>query len=111
MHVLLIHQAFASPSQPGGTRHYELANHVVKQEHQFTIVTSDLSYLSGERVVPRKRLVTEEDQDGIRVLRAYTYSALHRSFSHRFVSYFGFMVTSVWAALRAGQVDLVIGTS
>ena len=26
MHILLIHQAFAGPNDPGGTRHYELAS-------------------------------------------------------------------------------------
>jgi hypothetical protein len=28
MHILLIHQAFAALDEPGGTRHYEIAQHL-----------------------------------------------------------------------------------
>ena len=111
MHILLIHQAFVSPAEPGGTRHYELASHLAQHGHRFTIVASDLSYLTGRRTVARDRLVTEQDLDGVRVLRAYTYPSLHRSFFWRIVSFLSFMLTSVWAALRAGPVDVVMGTS
>jgi glycosyltransferase involved in cell wall biosynthesis len=111
MHILLIHQAFASPNDPGGTRHYELSGHLIENGHQVTIVTSDLSYLSGNRATARSGLVTEEVQGGIRVLRAYTYPALHKSFVWRVASFFSFMATSVLAAMRVKKVDLVMGTS
>lgn len=109
--VLLIHQVFVSPNEPGGTRHYELAQHLVQQGHEFTIVASNLSYVTGEPVTDGKGIVQETIIDGIRVLRAYTYPSLHKSFFWRTISFISFMLTSLWAALRAGQVDLVIGTS
>jgi glycosyltransferase involved in cell wall biosynthesis len=56
-------------------------------------------------------LVIEQQIDGIRVLRAYTYPSLHRSFAWRVVALVSFMFTSVWAALRAKDIDLVMGTS
>jgi glycosyltransferase involved in cell wall biosynthesis len=111
MHILLIHQAFVSPNEPGGTRHYELARHLVEQGHQVTIVASDLSYLTGQRTNVHPGLVTEECLDGIRVLRAYTYPALHRSFVWRVVSFFSFVFTSLLAAMRVQNIDLVMGTS
>ena len=111
MHILLIHQAFVSPNEAGGTRHYELSRHLVQQGHQVTIVASDLSYLTGERTTARPRLVTQELLDGIQVLRTYTYPALHRSFFWRVISFFSFMFTSLVAALRVKNVDLVMGTS
>ncbi len=111
MNILLIHQAFVSPNEAGGTRHYELARCLLDRDVRFTIVASDLSYLSGQRVTTHTGLVTEQQIDGIRVLRAYTIPALHRSFFHRLVSYLSFMLTAVWAALRAGPADLVIGTT
>ena len=40
-----IHQAFVSPSQGGGTRHYELAKYLVELGYQVTIITSDTDYL------------------------------------------------------------------
>lgn len=109
--ILLIHQAFVSPDEAGGTRHFEFARHLVRQGLDFVIVASNLNYLTGQRVVEGKGLVKEETIDNVRVLRAYTYPSLHRSFIWRIVSFLSFMITSVWAALRAGPVDLVVGTS
>lgn len=111
IHTLLIHQGFVSPKEPGGTRHYELARHAIVHGHQFTIVASDLSYLTGQPTVERKGLISTEEVEGIRVLRAYTYPALHRSFIWRVFSFISFMVTAVWAGLRAGPIDLVMGTT
>ncbi len=111
MHVLLIHQAFVSPKEPGGTRHYELARHLVKKGHKVTIVASDVSYLTGCRTTSHSGFVTEEILDGITVLRVRTYSALHRSFAWRVVSFFSFMFASGFAAVRVRNVDLVMGTS
>ncbi|MCA9875023.1 MAG: glycosyltransferase family 4 protein [Anaerolineales bacterium] len=112
MKVLLIHQAFVSPQEAGGTRHYEFARQCVAKGHAFTIVASSLSYLTGRQTVTgKKRLVSEQDMDGVRVLRAYTYPSLHRSFVWRIVTFISFMLTSVWAGLKAGPVDVVMGTS
>jgi glycosyltransferase involved in cell wall biosynthesis len=111
MHILLIHQAFVSPEEPGGTRHYELASHLVQRGHQCTIVASDLSYLTGQRALAPESIVTHQNINGVGVLRAYTYPSLHRSFVWRVISFLSFMLTSLWAALQAGPVDLVVGTS
>jgi glycosyltransferase involved in cell wall biosynthesis len=104
--LVLIHQAFASPGEPGGTRHYELARHCVEQGHAVTIVASRLSYLTGQPIAER-----EQHLDGVRVRRAYAYPALHRSFIWRIVSFLSFMLSSVWTALRVGPVDVVMGTT
>jgi glycosyltransferase involved in cell wall biosynthesis len=111
MHILVIHQAFVSPGEPGGTRHYELARHLVNEGHRVSIVGSDLSYLTGQRTVKRVGLVSEEILDGIRVLRTFTYPALHRNFVWRVISFCTFMLTSLIAALRVDKIDLVMGTS
>jgi glycosyltransferase involved in cell wall biosynthesis len=106
MHVVLIHQAFVGPGEPGGTRHLELASRAVHAGHRFTVVASDVSYLTG-RMAPRP----EEVIPGVTVLRAWTPKFLHRSFLFRVVAFLGFMVSSVRVALGAGKVDLVFGTS
>ena len=111
IHVLLIHQAFVGPNEPGGTRHYELAKHCVTQGQEFTIIASDLSYLTGKAAVQKDGLVSEQHLDGLKVLRAYTYPSLHRSFIWRVVSFLSFMIMSVSASPRAGNVDVVMGTS
>ncbi|HYV06028.1 MAG TPA: sugar transferase [Blastocatellia bacterium] len=111
MQVLLIHQAFVSPDEPGGTRHYEMARRCTEQGVRFTIVASDLSYLTGKSTVAHTGLIGEQEIGGVRVLRAYTYPSLHRSFGWRVVSFLSFMLSSVVAAFKAGKTDLVMGTS
>jgi glycosyltransferase involved in cell wall biosynthesis len=110
MHLLLIHQAFVAPHDPGGTRHYELAKHLVDTGHRVTVVTSSLSYLTGLRVNEQAESV-EESARGMRIIRVYTYPSLHKSFFWRAISFLSFMFTSVFGALRAGKVDIVMGTS
>ncbi|WP_419662632.1 glycosyl transferase, family I [Desulfosarcina variabilis str. Montpellier] len=111
MHILLIHQAFVSPKQAGGTRHFEFAQRCLKRGHKFTIVASNISYIDGKRNTAGNRLVTHEEAEGVGVSRAFTYAALHKSFIWRVVSFLSFMITSIVAGLRAKDVDLVMGTS
>ena len=112
MHVLIIHQAFASPDEPGGTRHYEFARYLVDKGHKVTIIASNLSYLSGQPSADSVPLAGRlQYSNGIQVIRAYTYPALHRSFVWRVVSFFSFVLTSLLAAMRVQNIDLVMGTS
>jgi len=111
MHVLLIHQVFAAPNQFGGTRHYELVQRLLREGHHFTVIASNISYDRNELIVDRRGLIVEQNLGGIRVLRAYTYPSLHRGFAWRVIAFLSFMCTSLWAALRVGPVDLVMGTS
>lgn len=111
MKVLLIHQSFVSPEEAGGTRHYEFARHCAQHGVEFTIVASDLNVLTGKPVVKLQGLFCRQKIDAVEILRAKTYASLHRSFVWRVVSFLSFMVTSVYAGLRAGPVDMVMGTT
>ena len=109
MHILLIHQAFASLDEPGGTRHHELARYLADLGHRVSIIASPVSYLTGVDQ-PISPLV--EDKNGlIRIFRTYTYPALHKSFFHRLISFFSFMFSSFFKALAVRDVDLVWGTT
>lgn len=110
-HTLLIHQAFAMPSEAGGTRHYELACRTARRGHRFTVVASNLSYLTGMPVREGARRVRMEFLNGVQVLRAYAIPTLHRSYLWRALSFLGFGATSLLAALRVKQVELVMGTT
>lgn len=109
--LLLIHQAFASKDEPGGTRHFELAKRLVAQGRTFTVIASDVVYQTGKRATPNKRLMTESTTDGVRILRAYTYASLHTSYVARVISFLSFTVTSVLVGMRAGRPDVVMGTT
>lgn len=105
MHILLIHQAFAALDEPGGTRHHEFALHLARAGHQVTVIASPISYLTG------KQAGEESVEGAVTILRAHTYSALHKSFVHRVAAFLSFMWSSFWMGLRVRQVDLVWGTS
>jgi glycosyltransferase involved in cell wall biosynthesis len=111
VHVLLVHSAFISPRQPGGTRHYELAQYLRREGYRFTVVSGERNYMTGRRVRGRRGLVTREEIGGISVLLAYALPVLHRGFVRRVASYASFMLTSAYAALRTEPPDLVLGTS
>lgn len=99
-----------SPGEAGGTRHFEFARQCARKGQQFLIVASDFSYLTG-RAVDSVAQGKQESYDGVLVLRAKTINTLHKSFVWRIVSFFSFMVTATWKGLRAGKIDLVMGTS
>jgi glycosyltransferase involved in cell wall biosynthesis len=111
MHILLIHQAFAALSEPGGTRHYELARYLVEKGHQITVIASPISYLTGKSSARHFLRGAKQVEDGITIYRAYTYPALHRSFIHRLFSFLSFMISSFFTALHIKDFDLVWGTS
>jgi glycosyltransferase involved in cell wall biosynthesis len=111
MKILLLNQAFVSPDEPGHTRHFEMAKFLQARGHELVIIASDLNYQTGRRTVKRSGVFAEQIIDGVRILRAYIYPALHRSYVWRVVSFLSFMLSSVWTALQVKDVDLVMGTT
>jgi glycosyltransferase involved in cell wall biosynthesis len=111
MHILLIHQAFASIKEPGGTRHYEIARDLVANGHKVTVITGQVSYLTGEATGKEGLVNHEVDEHGVKILRAYAYQEWHRSFLHRILSFVSFMFSSFAFGLRTKQVDVVWGTT
>ena len=111
MKILLINQVFVSPDEPGHTRHFEMAQFLKARGYELVIVASDLNYQTGQRTIKRKGIFAEQAIEGVRILRAYIYPALHRSYLWRIISFFSFMFSSVWAALKVHNVDLVMGTT
>jgi glycosyltransferase involved in cell wall biosynthesis len=119
MHILIIHQAFASLDEPGGTRHHEFARLLASRGHKVTVIASPVSYLTGTPFAPAKRSPrpaagweeTEGGEGEIAILRASVYSAHHKSFFHRLIAFFSFMLSSFWLGLGVQNVDVVWGTS
>ena len=110
MHILLIHQAFAALDEPGGTRHHELSRHLVALGHRVTVLAGQVSYLTGQHTASGWAQ-REVDDLGVVIWRCYSYPAWHRSFIHRMLSFFSFMISSLVNGLRVREIDLVWGTS
>jgi glycosyltransferase involved in cell wall biosynthesis len=116
MHILIIHQAFASIDEPGGTRHYEFARLLSAHGHQVTVIASPVSYITGTPTPPSpppfsEKMGGEHGGGWVRVLRATVYSAHHKSFVHRVFAFVSFMASSFWLGLGVKNVDVVWGTS
>lgn len=109
MHILLIHQAFAALDEPGGTRHHEFARFLASKGHRVTVIASPVSYLTGTKSGNAPSNLSSSP--GVHILRAYTYSALHKSFFHRLLAFFSFAFSSFFAGLGVQEVDVVWGTS
>jgi lipopolysaccharide/colanic/teichoic acid biosynthesis glycosyltransferase/spore coat polysaccharide biosynthesis protein SpsF (cytidylyltransferase family) len=108
VHLLLIHQAFASPNEPGGTRHFELLRWFVAAGHRATVITSDVSYLTHKKSAAAAR----ETIGGLDILRLPSPVAVSGS---DFMGRAAAQLRFAWQAFKVGQtvpdVDLVYGTS
>ena len=111
MHILIIHQAFTTISEPGGTRHHEMARHFCKEGHRVTVLTGQVSYLTGRGKGDGRWIQRETDEVGVDILRVYTYQGWHRSFFHRMLSFITFMLSSFLVGLNVKDVDLIWGTT
>jgi glycosyltransferase involved in cell wall biosynthesis len=106
MHILIIHQAFASLNEPGGTRHHEFARLLTARGHKVTVIASPVSYITGVNTNQ-----ANSEIEGVTILRATVYDAHHKSFVHRILAFLSFMLSSFWIGLGVKNVDLVWGTS
>lgn len=66
MHILYLHQYFATRKGMTGTRSYEFARHLVGKGHRVTMITSGLA--NQEFPVPPGRQYVESECEGIRVV-------------------------------------------
>lgn len=111
MQTLLIHQAFAGPDEPGGTRHFELAQHLADAGVGFTVITSRRSYLTGESRRMGESAGEAAVGSSLRVITAPSLGGVHRSFVRRVLGFFSFAASSVVLGVRQRGVDVVLGTS
>jgi glycosyltransferase involved in cell wall biosynthesis len=108
MHILLIHQAFTLVSEPGGTRHHELALQLAARGHKITVVTSPVSYLTG---LASQSVNNGDTEKQIRILRPSRRYGLQKTFIGRILSFADFMISSIWIGRKVRDVDVVWGTS
>ncbi len=111
MHILYIHQYFATPLGKTGTRSFEFARRWVAAGHRVTMLTSAAQMTPDDfGNAPRQlvRRVTIEGIDVIAVDVAYdqTMGKVRRLFS-----FFRFMVYASWFAVTARGVDVIYASS
>lgn len=103
MRVLYIHQYFASPKDPGGTRSYWLAKKLIEQGHEVTMVTTNKTQAEKIRYY---------DVDDIHVVSFSVPYSQSMGLFDRFLSYFKFSFVSFWYALKNNKrFELIFATS
>ena len=102
MNILYIHQYFKTPKEPGGTRSYWIAQELIKNGHQVTMITADPKAIQERREVAI---------DGIKVIYLQEAYSQDMSISTRLKSFLGFVWKSITEARKHKNIDLVIATS
>jgi glycosyltransferase involved in cell wall biosynthesis len=109
--ILVIHQYYLGPGQPGGSRFNEFARLWTDAGHSVTVIAGTVDYATGQTLSGVGRWITSRVEDGINVLRCHVPQSYNRSYVGRMWAFFGFTVSATVAALRADRPDLVIATS
>jgi glycosyltransferase involved in cell wall biosynthesis len=112
MKILIVHQHYLMPGQPGGSRFNELARMWSEAGHQVTVVAGNVNYNTGQRPAAYDGTWTLREHDGqVVVWRCHVPRSYGRSYLGRMWAFLGFTASATTAALRAGRHDVVIGTS
>ena len=110
MRSLLIHQNFVHPKDGGGTRHYEFGRYLTEKGDQFTVITSPLSYLSGEKESDKSTEAFDDPYEPD-IKTSYAMPVLHASFVLRVLSFLSFTFSSFFKAVGQSKVDVYVGTT
>jgi len=108
MHVLYIHQHFATPSDSIGTRSYEFSRRLVSKGHQVTVLCGDTA--NSESPTEAGERVIRYSVDGINVIKIREPYANAMSFTQRILSFIRFACRATLIA-RKTPVDLILATS
>ncbi len=112
MRILVIHQHFLAPGQPGGSRFNEMARLWAGEGHHVNVIAGTLNYATGR--VPSKyegRWITEEADGAVRIWRCHVPRSYSASTLGRMWAFLAFTISAACAALRVGLPDVVIASS
>jgi glycosyltransferase involved in cell wall biosynthesis len=112
MKILVVHQYYLGPGEPGGSRFNEMARFWKAAGHDVTVVAGSLNYTTNE--VPerlRGRWTVRGVEEGVMVWRCYVPASYGRSYPGRMWAFFGFTLSAVTAVLRAARADVIVATS
>ncbi|MCP4675121.1 MAG: glycosyltransferase family 4 protein [Deltaproteobacteria bacterium] len=112
MRILIVHQYYLFPGQPGGSRFNEFARQWAASGHDVTVVAGSLNYATNEVDPECRGKWTVLQQDGeVTVWRCHVPSSYGNSYIGRAWAFLGFTLSAATAAIRARDVDVVIATS
>src|SRR5690606_1204549 len=102
MKILYIHQYFLTPQEPGGTRSYWIAQELIKNGHQVTMLTSSTKF---------QEEIKNVNIDGINVIYIKEDYDQNMSVARRLKAFVNFMYKASRIGVQQKNIDLVIATS
>lgn len=112
MHILFLTDNFPPESNAPASRTFEHCREWVRAGHQVTVITCAPNFPKGKVFDGyRNRLWQQEQMEGIRVIRVWSYITANEGFVKRILDYQSFMLSATLAAPFVRGVDLVVGTS
>ncbi|MBU4259823.1 MAG: glycosyltransferase family 4 protein [Proteobacteria bacterium] len=112
MHILFLTHYFPPEVNAPATRTYENARRWVRAGHRVTIITCAPNHPRGV-VYPgfSNRIWQRDENDGIRVLRVFTYLSANKGFLKRTANYISYMFSATLLCSLVQGVDVVVSTS
>lgn len=112
MRILILHQYYLQPGQPGGSRFNEMARLWADSGHRVSVIAGNVNYTTGKKLDggPRRRIVSEQDGP-VKVWRCDVPESYSRSYRGRMWAFTAFALTASAAILRAEKPDVIIATS
>ncbi len=111
MHILYLHQYFATPNGKTGTRSYEFAKRWVACGHRVTMLTSTAHLTEADIGDKRRGLVTRVKIDGIDVIALGVDYRQTMGFARRAWAFVWFMLLATCFVLVIRGVSIVYATS
>ncbi|RZM81183.1 glycosyltransferase WbuB [Pseudoalteromonas rubra] len=107
MHILYLHQYFATPESKTGTRSYEMAKRFVAKGHNVTFVTSSAAFPQSYTF---RSGWNEVDIEGIKLFVLHLDYSNNDSFISRIWKFVYFSIRSIFKSLSI-KADVVLATS
>jgi glycosyltransferase involved in cell wall biosynthesis len=110
--ILVVHQFYLQPGEPGGSRFNELARLWSQAGHQVTVVAGTVNYTTSKAPARYRGRWNTREQDGqVTVWRCHVPESYGRGFLGRIWAFFAFTFSAATAVLRCQRPDVVIATS
>ncbi|MCA9251502.1 MAG: glycosyltransferase family 4 protein [Phycisphaerales bacterium] len=111
MHILYIHQYFATPHGNTGTRSFEFAKRWVSAGHRVTMLTSTAQLTTNDLESAEGQRVAKFTISGIDVVALNVPYDQRMGFVRRTWAFSVFMFLACWNVLRIPKVDVIFATS
>jgi glycosyltransferase involved in cell wall biosynthesis len=112
MHVLFVSNYFPPEVNAPATRLHEHARQWVKDGGNLDIITAVPNFPEGVVYPGYKNHYSQEEVEGIRVIRVPMYIAENKGTLKRSLSYVSFMISAIWYSRKIGRTaDIVVASS